>query len=109
LKNHDYEPGIDIIENEPANVSEYKTARGVSGFIEFIGWLVVIFGVVISITGVISVPRNSGGASFIAMLPGLGTAIAGLFLVMGAQVTKATVDNADHTREILKILSRGNE
>ena len=45
-----------------------------------------------------------GGVSILAIVPGLGIAVSGLFLVAAGQVTRATVDNADHTREILNLI-----
>jgi len=39
-------------------------------------------------------------------LASLGVVFGGLLLVMGAQVTRATVDNADNTREILEIMKK---
>ena len=78
--------------------SNYGTARGVSGFIAFIGWLVVFAGFIGIFLAI------DTGVS--ALMFGLGTVISGLFLVMGAQVTQATVDNADHSREILNLLSQ---
>lgn len=85
--------------------SNYKTALAVSQFVEFIGWAVVVVGVIAFLVGLSSASYERG-ASFLAIIPGLGLAIAGLFLVMGSQVTRATVDNADHTREILIILNK---
>ena len=40
------------------------------------------------------------------ILPGVGTLISGLFMIMGAQVTKATVDNADNTRELVALMHK---
>lgn len=42
----------------------------------------------------------------LAMLPGIGVAVSGLFLVASGEVMRASVDNADHTREILKVVSQ---
>lgn len=85
--------------------SSYKTARGISEFVSFLGWLLFIVGIVIALVGFVGgIKSRYGGVSLIAMLPGLGTAVAGLLLVMGGQVTRATVDSADHTREIMNIL-----
>jgi hypothetical protein len=89
-----------VIKSEKLGL-KYKAAQGVSGFIELIGWLVVIGG------GIVAIGSVSGGALF--LLPGIGITISGLFLVMGAQVTKATVDNANNTREIIKLLKRRDE
>jgi len=79
-------------------VSRYKTAIFVSNLVSFFGWVLVAMGVLFAVIGLYS------SLSMIGMLPDLGTAVSGLFLVMGGQITKATVDNADHTREILQRL-----
>ena len=87
--------------------SDYDVARKISKFISFLGWVVFAIGVIAAFAGLVSGTQSSyvGGGSLLAILPGLGVAISGLFLVTAGQVTRATVDNADHTREILKIVS----
>ena len=85
--------------------SEYETARKVAMFISFLGWLLFAAGILSAFAGFASGFQDGyGGVSIIAMLPGLGIAVSGLFLVASGQVTRATVDNADHTREILALL-----
>ena len=86
--------------------SEYETARKISMLISFLGWLVFASGVIAALAGMGGGLRSDygGGISIIAFLPGLGIAVSGLFLVAAGQVTKATVDNADHTREILSLI-----
>lgn len=80
--------------------SEYGVARGMCSLFSFIGWALVVIGVVIAFVG-LSGGNRYGGVSVAAILPGIGTIVSGFLTVMGAQVTRATVDNADHTREIL--------
>jgi len=86
--------------------SKYETARKVSMFISFIGWVVFVGGIIAAFSGMASglQSRYGGGVSILAFLPGLGIAVYGLFLVAAGQVTRATVDNADHTREILGLM-----
>jgi len=76
--------------------SKYGTARGFSSFLEILGWLVVVAG------GIAAISMQS----MAGLLAGAGLAITGFMLIMGAQVTKAVVDTADHTREI-HILLKG--
>jgi hypothetical protein len=83
--------------------SDYGTARGIAQVISVIGWIVVAVGSLAAIAG-LSGSNQFGGVSLLAVLPGLGIAVSGLLLVVAGQVTRATVDNADHTREILKLL-----
>jgi len=87
----------------PSYVSRYKTAIFVSQVVAFFGWVLVIIGLLFAVVELFS--NSSRGVSLIAMLPGLGAAVSGLFLVMGGQITRATVDNADHTRELLNRLT----
>lgn len=86
--------------------SKYGTARTVSIFISFLGWVVFVGGLIAAFTGMTGglQGRYSGEVSTVALLPGIGMAVAGLFLVAAGQVTRATVDNADHTREILNFI-----
>lgn len=92
------------------NSTEYGLARSMCSAVMFIGWVFIALGVVstfvLFFTGLNS---EYGGLSLLSILPGIGIIVTGLFLIVTAQVTKATVDNADHTREILKILSKDNK
>ena len=84
--------------------SKYKTAQFVSTLISFFGWLTLAVGILLTITGLGS---GSGRYGFdiwqaIALVtPGFTTLVSGLFLVATSQVMKATVDNADHSFQIL--------
>ena len=75
--------------------SKYGTARFVSLLVSLAGWLLFL-------AGLVSVFRMP----LLAMLPGIGVAVSGLFLVASGEVMRASVDNADHTREILKVVSQ---
>ncbi|MDU0111747.1 hypothetical protein RT723_01715 [Psychrosphaera aquimarina] len=89
--------------------SNYATAIGVSRFISFLGWVVFALGIIVLLIGVGKSSQYGSEALLVTLFPSIGLTICGLFLVAAAQVTKATVDNADHTREILVLLrSRNN-
>ncbi|HFE38745.1 MAG TPA: hypothetical protein ENK06_10080 [Gammaproteobacteria bacterium] len=92
--------------NSYTSRSDYEVARKVSRFISFLGWVVFALGIIVAFAGFVNgvQSRYGGGVSIIGMLPGLGITVSGLFLVAAGQVTRATVDNADHTREILNTL-----
>ncbi len=94
------------VKSTGAYQSNYGVARKISKFLSFIGWLVFAIGVVFSLAGLASGAQSpyGGSVTLLALLPGIGISISGLFLVAAAQVTRATVDNADHTREILNII-----
>ena len=76
----------------------YRTARGVIGFIAFLGWIVAVIGAVLAVLPLIS----DGSLTTI----GIGVLIvaAGLFLVAGAQMSYAVLDTADSAREIAEDL-----
>jgi hypothetical protein len=83
-----------------AHRSDYDAARAISVFISFLGWIIFACG---SVSGMLAIIFM--GISKIPLLGlGLGIAVSGLFLITAGQVTRATVDNADNTREILKII-----
>lgn len=85
--------------------TEYGVAKGVSSVTSFIGWGLVILGVFVGLSPLMEGSQSRyGGISWLAVLPGVGTAVSGFLLIMGAQVTKATVDTADYTRELLKAM-----
>lgn len=88
-----------------AQQSAYGTARFVSFFISFLGWVAFVVGIIAAFASMGSLQLKYGaGVSVLALLPGLGISISGLFLVAAGQVTRATVDNADNTRQILDLL-----
>jgi len=93
--------------HRPTYTSDYGIARTVAGIISTFGWILVVVGVFVTV-----VPLLGGNARFsvawFAMMPGLGTVASGFLMIMGAQVTQATVDNADHTREILAEMRANN-
>jgi len=103
-------PGLAVPSDQDHNLIEvnmsvngnYGAARNIAKFISFLGWLLVAGGVITAAVGLMSF--NQGG--FLAVLPGIGAAISGLFLVMAGQLTRASVDSADYNREILAILKR---
>ena len=82
--------------------SNYNTARTMSDILSVIGWIMVVVGVL----GALILASQGYSFNVLAMLPGLAIAISGLFMVVAAQVTKATVDNADQTREIMNLLRK---
>mgnify|MGYP000347884685 CR=1 FL=1 len=63
---------------------------------------------VAGVIAIVMLLSNMGSRYFnlAGILPGVGTLISGLFMIMGAQVTKATVDNADNTRELVALMHR---
>lgn len=93
----------------------YKTGRAVTSWLEFVGWVIVVLGVVVALAGFASggfmgmASRNFGGGStpfilrIVSMVPGILIAASGLMSIMLAQHTKATIDTSEMTRELLAI------
>ena len=97
-------------------VREYKTARAVYAWLEFVGWATVVLGLILvlagfatgGIPGMMYEQRDLPfGLRLLAALPGIGTAIAGLFAVAYAQTSRAHVDTAETSREMLEIARKG--
>ena len=80
--------------------SKYGAARGISSFSEFVGWILIAGGIVISLVAL----ANDMGA--MGIFGGVTISVSGLYLVMAAQFVRATVDNVDTTREILELLQK---
>ncbi len=90
--------------------SRYQTARAIFSIIEFLGWVVVVIGVMVAIVGFSSggiLGRLSGNTPVLlklfAMLPGLGFSFFGILSVAVAQVWRSQVDSAEYAREMLQI------
>jgi len=77
--------------------STYQTARTTAQFISAVGWVTVVLSVFF---GSIS----EGGIAGLFILPSLGGAIGGLLLVGVGQFSRAAVDTADYTGEMLAIM-----
>ena len=81
--------------------TQYGTTRAVCAFLLALGTLSVIVGILFALTALMASYR---GINPFEIILSLAFVAIGLGLIVGAQVTRATVDNADHSREILKIL-----
>jgi Na+/melibiose symporter-like transporter len=84
---------------------QYKTTITIAKFISFIGLLLVIGGVAIVISA-ISQSSRYGGFAIMAFAPALGVIITGLITVLFAQTSRAIVDNANSTKQMLDIMQK---
>ena len=81
--------------------SGYGTALGLSSFVSVVGWIAVVGGVLLVLNGLSSgVPASL----FFQAVIGIGITVGGLLLVMVAQLTRAIIDTADYSREMLKVM-----
>ncbi|WP_146176291.1 hypothetical protein [Rhodovulum kholense] len=91
----------------------YGTGRFVCALIEIFGWLLVTLGIIASIVGFAVgggfEPGGFGSSSgsvlprFLSAAPGLLTVTIGLISIMLTQQTKAILDTAEMTRDLLAI------
>jgi hypothetical protein len=82
--------------------STYKTARSIARFISVVGWLVIICGGLGLLIALASLTLTNAG--MVAVVAGLSAMLSGLLLISAGQLTRASVDTADHTGAILAIL-----
>lgn len=93
----------------------YQTGRAVTSWLEFIGWIIVVLGVLIALIGFATggligmAPGNLGGGGEVlvrtfAIVPGALIATSGFISIALAQHTKATFDTSEMTRELLGIV-----
>lgn len=83
---------------------DYGTTRGVAAFVSFIGWCVVVVGVIIVVIGF----AGMGRAGVIALGPGIGIAVGGLLLVVQGQLLRAIVDTASNTADLVALMRQGS-
>ena len=99
---HDRPPGQVGDASDPT--THYDLARVVATIVSLLGFVLIAVGAFVAISAIVAAENaRYGGITLLVVLPGLGTAVTGLLLVMGAQVTKITADTADHAREILQL------
>ena len=86
-------------------VSTYEATRRVAIFISSLGWLVFTIAVVVALYMFIESFSSKHGLVLLWVLaPSLSAALGGLMFVITGQITRAAVDSADHTGEMLAIM-----
>ena len=90
----------------------YSTARSVFTLLEFVGWAVVAVGVTASILGGGSIGDAYGRSPpfevlMLALLPGIGIAFGGLVSIALVQSSRANIDTAEMTRDMLFLMRNG--
>ncbi len=83
--------------------SNYSSGIAISKFMIGAGWFVVVVGVFAALLMGAEGGRY-GPSPLLLALPGIGASISGFFMITAGQITKATLDNADHTAQIYKLL-----
>jgi hypothetical protein len=104
---YEFQPVVAGTGNNPAFYSynsTYHTARGIAKFISAVGWIVTAIGALFFLVAL----SESGGARLLS-LPSLVGTLGGLLLVGTGQFTRAAVDTADHTGEMLAIMKASQQ
>ncbi|MBU1207296.1 MAG: hypothetical protein KKH04_10280 [Proteobacteria bacterium] len=86
--------------------STYGTSRMIAEAVSFIGWIVVGIGILVVLVLFAKSSESHGGFTLMSLLPALLGIISGLLLVMTGQLTRAMVDTADNTGQMLSLLKR---
>lgn len=82
----------------------YGVARTIFSIVEFVGWCVVVIGVIVGFALAGSAARYvSGGEKFLLFLAGASGSLLGLFLVGSVQNWRAGVDSAEYGQQMLKV------
>lgn len=90
--------------------TKYGFAKGVANFVLITGWAMALVGVLVAALALGEVSRYASiGQKILVALPGIGLLYSGCLGILWAQITSATLDNADHTREILAYLRASQE
>ena len=87
---------------------KYGGARGMLNFLMFLGWALVVAGIILAIMGLTrDLPRYAPASARIALaVPGLMVFVSGIFAVAFSFVGNAGVDTAATTQEMLALLRK---
>lgn len=81
------------------SATDYNTAIAVAAFVSFLGWLAVIAGVSLAVWLI-----KQGEMAILYVPFSITISLVGLLLVVGGQTARATMDNANHSKEIAEIM-----
>ena len=77
------------------SMSKYKISRSLAKAVTFIGWGVVV----LSVYGLLHL-----GLTMMSLYLIVGSFVSGFLLVIAGQFTRATIDTADNTSQILALM-----
>jgi type II secretory pathway predicted ATPase ExeA len=98
--------------NSPLDyTSTSGTSRMIASLVSFLGWVIVAISVLILLFSLVGSLKENSGLALMGLFPSLAGIISGLLLVMSGQLTRALVDAADNTGQMLAIMKnkKGNE
>lgn len=88
-------------------MQSYQAARGLFNFVGSIAWIAVIGGGLIALLGGSAAASAARGNELMAMLlggvPGAILAFVGFFILVHIQTSRAAVDTAEYTQQMLKV------
>lgn len=91
---------------------KYGTARAIFTLLEIIGWLVTAGGVIVFFAGMSQVGQVRSAfeayAAFGGMFSGVFFTLTGLISVAFVQSSRANVDQAEMSRDMLALMRKGN-
>jgi lipopolysaccharide export LptBFGC system permease protein LptF len=91
-------------ETSSGYTTTYGTARMLAQFVSFIGWVVFVISLLMMAFSLIKSLGPDRGFALIGIFPAFAGAVSGLLLVMAGQMTRAIVDTADNTGEMLAVM-----
>ena len=94
---------VEKIEDDDAiEFTDYGVARVIAKVIAFMGWIMFVLGLVVIGYAVAHIDGTKNiDVILVIVLPGIGMMVSGLFLIVAGQITRATVNNTSHTKQIL--------
>lgn len=93
-----YEAPVPVAPDTKNESSDYKTSIIIAKLVSAVGWITCAFSLIVV---AISVSEN-GRMGLLSLAPMLGTFLGGLILVMAGQATRAIMDNANYSKQMLE-------
>lgn len=85
-------------------MKSYETARKIGSFLEFIGWIIVIMGIIAGLAMANNAgPYVSTDRKILTFVSGLSISLVGIICIGLVQHWRASVDTAELTQQILKV------
>lgn len=100
----DIDPGKTIsVDNIQEQSNDYGVSITVAKIISFFGWISVIAGIVLIIIALAEAAQSGrfGIGTMMALIPAFGAIVGGLVVVITGQVSRAVMDNANYSKQML--------
>lgn len=90
-------------------ISTYETTRAFAKFISFLGWALASISIIAFMFILGDSITSTRGYNIVGLSASLFGFINGLLLVMSGQFTRATIDTADNTGQILFLIKKSTK